>query len=924
MTRTNPFHLLNLLLISGASLGVLFGGLEDLPEKASTDRSEYRKLVLENGLRVILLSDPDLNVSAASISVDVGALKDPRERPGLAHFLEHMLFLGTEKFPDEGAYGNYIRANGGRTNAYTAGDHTNYHFEIANHAFEGALDRFSQFFIAPLFKDAFTQREMNAVDSEFERNLQNDFRRIYEILGLFYNPEHPETKFSSGNLQTLEGIEREEFISFYEAYYTASQMALALSGPASLDQLEAWAREYFSAIPTNGRDRLTYRDDLILSSDALRLIRVKPIQDLRELQIVFGVEATRGAWAGKTQRILGHLIGFEGEGSLLSYLKEKGWATTLGSGFWENTADYSQVLVTIGLTPEGQEHSLEVLESFFAFLEMLRNEPYPENVFEELATMARLDELYSDKGEGMGRTRALANRALQYPLEQAERIPYLFVEPDPETYFSILETMTPENALTLLVSRDVETDAVEPIYESEYGFERIEGEAFTALQNPEPIPALHLPPPNPYVPERLDLLETQPVALLQEPGLMAYYLQDTTFERPRNAYLFRMRPASTLVDEAKEAVLLDLYLEVIRERTNEEIYTAGVGGASASISGSLEGVRFTVSGYNGSAERLLEYVAEELKTVELPAVQFEAIKERYLRGLRNFSLEQAYTQARDLQREVAYNRHFSPAEKLPPAEGATLESVQRYARSLFRRGNLEAVVHGNLTEAQAREGVRAVQDALGLKPLPGGKVFHYAFEAPEPGTHGEVVEELSVNNSCYWQEFVLGADTGENRAMAMVLNNFMSEPYFSEMRTRQQLGYIVWSFTTRRFAELVGGFVIQSADYPAHELKARSMQLAQTFPERIRSMPEEAFERLKAGVRAELEEKDKSIRERAGTFFNLAFEHEADWDRKAETLEALKGLTRESTAQLLERALSPESGRGFTVLTYAEQHEPEA
>ncbi len=913
-----------LLLFWAAAFGSLFGGLDDLPDKASTDRSEYRKLVLDNGLRVLLLSDPDLNVSAAAISVDVGSLKDPRERPGLAHFLEHMLFLGTEKFPAEGEYGNYIRANGGRTNAYTAGDHTNYHFEIANHAFDGALDRFSQFFIAPLFKDEFTEREMNAVDSEFERNMENDFRRIYEILGLFYNPEHPETQFSSGNMATLKGIQREEFISFYEENYTASQMALALSGPASLDELEARAREYFSAIPTNGRSRLAYPDDLILPEEALRLIRVQPLQDIRELQIVFGVEATRGAWPGKSQRILGHLIGFEGEGSLLSYLKAKGWATTLSSGFWENTADYSQILVTIGLTLEGQERYLEVLESFFAFVELLRGEPYPDYVFEELATMARLDELYADKGEGIGRTRALANAALQYPLDQAERIPYLFVDPDPETYFSILETMRPENALTLLVSRDVEADRIEPIYQSAYGFERMRGEVFAALQDPDPIPELHLPKPNPYVPERLDLLDRQPVLLLEEPGLTAYYLQDTTFERPRNVYLFRMRPANDLVDEAEEAVLLDLYLDIIRERTNEEIYTAAVGGASASISGSLEGLRVTVSGYSGSAERLLDTVSGELRTVELPPVQFEAIKERYLRGLRNFSLEQAYTQARDLQREVAYNRHFRPAEKLPLAEGVTLKAVQRYAQKLFHRGNLEVVVHGNLTAAEALEGVRGVEETLGLKSLPADKVFQYAFEAPEPGTHAEVIESLSVNNSCYWQEFVLGADTAENRAMAMVINNFMGEPYFSEMRTRQQLGYIVWSFTTRRYEKLVGGFVIQSADYPANELMSRSMQLATTFPEMIRSMPEETFNQIKAGVRAELEEKDKSIDERAGTFFNLAFEHGGDWDRKSKTLETLEGLNRETTAGFLEAALSLESGRGFTVLAYAKEHEPEA
>lgn len=56
---------------------------------------------------------------------------DPWELPGLAHFCEHMLFLGTDKFPCENEYNKYITSHGGATNAFTAPDHTNYHFDIA-------------------------------------------------------------------------------------------------------------------------------------------------------------------------------------------------------------------------------------------------------------------------------------------------------------------------------------------------------------------------------------------------------------------------------------------------------------------------------------------------------------------------------------------------------------------------------------------------------------------------------------------------------------------------------------------------------------------------------------------------------------------------------------------------------------------------
>ena len=70
---------------------------------------QYRKIVLENELKVILVSDDKYNKSAASMNVLAGSLSDPEEYQGLAHFLEHMLFLGTEKFPDVEGYSLYLQ-----------------------------------------------------------------------------------------------------------------------------------------------------------------------------------------------------------------------------------------------------------------------------------------------------------------------------------------------------------------------------------------------------------------------------------------------------------------------------------------------------------------------------------------------------------------------------------------------------------------------------------------------------------------------------------------------------------------------------------------------------------------------------------------------------------------------------------------------
>lgn len=99
-------------------------------------------------------------------------MSDPDELPGLAHFLEHMLFLGTEKYPEEDAYRKFIHEHGGSCNAFTSYEFTNFHFEVSPAHLVEALDHFAQFFISPLFTISATDRELNAVNNEYLSKLK--------------------------------------------------------------------------------------------------------------------------------------------------------------------------------------------------------------------------------------------------------------------------------------------------------------------------------------------------------------------------------------------------------------------------------------------------------------------------------------------------------------------------------------------------------------------------------------------------------------------------------------------------------------------------------------------------------------------------------------------------------------------------------
>src|SRR5690554_5081946 len=138
--RISPIRLgglvLALLCLAACASVAVHDSLQ--PVQSPADDYAYRHLTLDNGLQVLLISDPGAAKAAAALDVRVGSADNPPGREGLAHFLEHMLFLGTDKYPDPAEYEQFITEHGGSRNAYTSFEHTNYFFDVQSPYLKGA------------------------------------------------------------------------------------------------------------------------------------------------------------------------------------------------------------------------------------------------------------------------------------------------------------------------------------------------------------------------------------------------------------------------------------------------------------------------------------------------------------------------------------------------------------------------------------------------------------------------------------------------------------------------------------------------------------------------------------------------------------------------------------------------------------------
>ena len=489
---------------------------------APTDSAVFRRFTLDNGLKVLLVSDPKFNKSGAALAVQTGQIDDPADREGLAHFLEHMLFLGTEKYPEVADYGNFIRANGGYNNAYTTSDHTNYQFEIRHEALAGALDRFAPFFIAPRFNPEYTGREINAVHNEAMRHVQNDQRRLIGVSRELYTPGSGESKFSTGTKDTLAGATPAAVRAFYETHYTADRMALVIAGKAPLDELEKHARTLFAAIPRRDVATVVREPVFLPRKAALRLALAEPIKELRQLNLEFVIPATRPDFASKPDELLTQLISYPGPGGLVELLKREGLVNSLGAFIWARTNEYGSLMINADLTPAGQEQQARVLQLIFSYLGHLRAAAFPADFYRDRARIAALNETFRDRGEGAELVTRLASQVLNFPLEVAERAPDVWGEPDEAAYRRLLGALTPDNMLASLMATGVPTEKRERIYQTAYSYREDSGAAYAALVNP-PKTGFTLPCTNPFMPGTTDLLAERPLPLITEPGVQLYY-----------------------------------------------------------------------------------------------------------------------------------------------------------------------------------------------------------------------------------------------------------------------------------------------------------------------------------------------------------------------------------------------------------------
>lgn len=877
--------------------------------KSKTDKRQYKHVTLDNGLKVLLVHDDDSDMSTCAMAVNAGFYVDPKDSQGLAHFLEHMLFMGTEKYPGEDYYHTFVSHHGGYTNAYTFNEETVFYFSIQQQYFKETLDIFASYFVSPLLKEDGIDREMNAVDSEHQKNVLSDSWRENAVISAISNKDYPLSNFGTGNLKTLKKEEVKDtkkiLRDFYDKYYSSNTMRLVMYGKQSLDELEKYARDMFSEIPNKKKEPISYQGVAFNMKDSNKYhkyVELVPVKNKNKLTIHWQVPSTRKLYKIDPLGYISHYLGHEGEGSIYYVLRELGWCDALYTYESHTDKNISIITLDIELTEKGFNNYTKVLKLIDDYVEMLRKKGIRENRYDELRKEKQLRFHYKNKSDPIRYVEKLVSNYLHYPVQDVLSISQL-VQPYDNSVGQVLQNyvnlLNNGNAILILSSKRFEgkTSEIEKWYKINYNVE-----SNKHIDLPKGEFNIHLPGKNPFIPKSLEMVKEDnhqyPVKLDSEFNI--WYKTNTTFNIPHahlSLYLYLPKLYKDITHHEQNI----LFIECVNDALNPVLYYADLMNINSALYFTEGWLNISVSGFNDNVPKVLSLYLKSIMQFNTNQHKFDTVKTGYLTKLKNIKYEQPYSHINEFYLEK-YDKKYvgNYLKRIEAVNETNLNKILKVPDWLFEGTNIKCLYEGNVTEKDVRE-IEMLIKSTGLGSMKVKQSNNIdALNKNRDRLTKNVLNKDETNSAIgYYVDIghihMDDKDWADKNALLMLLHHIIKTPFFDKLRTDEQLGYIVSSkiFNNDIPENPLCGykFIIQSPVKEPKYLEERIDDFIKNFRKKINELAETDFRKHIKIIIKNLTKKDNNLGESFGRSNNILFKGSDKFNYRKMLVSALKEIT---------------------------------
>ena len=892
-------------------------------EKSKSDKFDYQVRILPNGLKALLVSDPEAEKSSAALGVNVGSFIDLPDENGLAHFCEHLLFMGTEKYPSENEYEEYLSKNGGDSNAYTGGDKTVFYFDIDNDAFEGAMDRFAQFFICPKFNEGSVEREINAIDSEFSKNRFTDSWRMFHffkselVKGCSFN------KFSTGNKETLNHPDiRDRLLKMYKKYYSSEIMNLVMYSKLSLDKLIKLFDELFILVPKRENFIMPKYDTVQpYNENTLGFFyKVVPVKDFDKIKFSWYLPFCENYYA-KPLSFFSSLFGHEGPNTITASLKRDNLITDLLSSKSEYAKTFSTFEIEVQLTKKGFDNYKEVILRILKYVKAIQEKKINERYFNEEKKISQLKFDFKNKKKPIDFTKDYAGYLMTYKPEDVFTGQFLYKEFNEELIRKYLDLFKMENLNIYFISKSLEKECnlTEKIYGTKYSKEKLN----ITKEEIESYKCDHIfdyPPENKFCPKNLEIFPIgdnppkYPEKIMDEENCKVWFLQDNTFKLPKGMIKVQFKFVENLCynSDIKNMAIAQLLKKIIKLELNEIIYMALEANVKFKIKIYYNKLVISIEGFNDSLKPGLEEFMTKIKNldinVEKHKEKLELLKQEYIKKKKNFFYDRSYKVAIDYMKRLLSYPEIDLRDLIEYLSNSTItvDDLILFKKNMFLETQSNWLIQGNFKKETALEIVKMTNEIFNIdikkkitKPFYSFRTvqlmpnINYIYRFLNPNKEEKDSSVLAV--------FQCGRTYGEENQYFRILQSFLADKFYDILRTKETLGYIVslTSSTIYEILHLVG--VIQSSKKEPEFCSGRIRNFFKEEEKEIKEMSDEVFNSyLKSRVIKETK-KDRDLKEQFERNWTEISLGRYRFNIKEENAECLKKCNKEGFIKFFEK-----------------------
>lgn len=732
--------------------------------------------ILKNGIKTVCVYDKDTDKTTITVSINIGSYSNPKEFQGLAHFLEHMLFLGSKKYPDEKYFNNNIKKYGGFSNAWTDMFETVYYFSVFNDGIEHIMDIFSRFFIDPLFNEDAVQREINAVNSEHQKNINDDNWREYQTIKNLANKDNKFNTFATGSNNTMnkETI-RKAMIKFYNQFYVSENISICIISNIDIKNQKNLLKSTFGNIPTKLKKEITIQKPIY--DNFGKTFQMIPLSDIQRVNYIWEINPGFTK-RNKIYKIFLELLNMFNKNSLSNFLKVNGLADSCHVNIEEEVGLF---ILTINLTKLG----LTKLNLIDGYIKYTINNIFLKDLTKIIEYYRKIYQLIfdnSDKMESLRLSNILATNVHKYNLNELLSGPMLI----PNISLKINNTIKEQfsKCIKLLISQD--NKIINKIIDKNYG--TVYGEIINIYSQEIPF-NLKFNIDNPFldlkIQKNLKLDENLDTPIFIKNRFWFSGITKFNEDIIKGALIFNN---PKYFNTPKSYIYTVLAIDCLAFYLNQELSNILMlqFDISLSVNNIYNSIILQYSCLNDPI-KLNQFIDKTLQLIKSPIIpdiiidsKIILLKENYL----NINNSNPWDYSSYYMSSESIENDYLIEPLIKEIEQINKEELHNFISTLFENSSLSVLFAGALYNHQLPKNIPLIEKGILLPQYNFTKI-----ELPKDITLSHPNKEEKSN--CVTITYELGNFEPNKWVHTFMTYLILEQPFFEELRTKKQLGYLV-------------------------------------------------------------------------------------------------------------------------------------